>query len=674
MKNPIISDDDSGLPATDASALHVLNLRSYQTLMDNVPGITFRCSVDDHRTMHFISQNVSHITGYSAVDFLGNGTRSFQSIIHPNDHDRVKHTIDQALARHTSWSVDYQFLHRDGSTRWLREHGSFLLNDDKSPPLINGFAIDITQEKQLTNQSQRHINALIALNNIASNTNLDFKEQMQSALRLGTQFLDLEIGILSRIEGDSYHVRQCVAPEHSPITNNQVLDLGSTYCVLTLANEGVLSINQMASSSFCNHPCYNLFQLETYIGMTLIVDSDLYGTLNFSSKTCRNEPLNQSDSMFVSILGQWISTSILRQRSLKELHLNEQRLRNLYELSPVGIALNAYENGSFIDANPALQALTGYSLRELYRLDYWQLTPPEYKEQEQFQMQCLQQDGRYGPYEKEYICKNGNRCHVLLNGILTTDSNGTKVIWSIIEDINDRKRTENMKSEFISTVSHELRTPLTSISGALGLLTAGVAGVLPASATKMLNIAHSNSLRLGLLINDLLDMDKLIAGKMQFDLQQHSLNALLVEAIQSIQPYASQYNVTLILDMPLVDADVTLFVDKHRFAQIMANLLSNASKFSHDGGVVEIAVCSKRPEQKIRINVVDHGIGISYEFRDRIFSKFSQADASDTRNKEGTGLGLSICREMTERMGGTIGFESKENEGSTFWVEFSGGL
>ncbi len=345
---------------------------------------------------------------------------------------------------------------------------------------------------------------------------------------------------------------------------------------------------------------------------------------------------------------------------------NEARYRALFELSPVGIALNDYETGLFIDVNESLLLPSGYSRDEFLGLSYWDTTPIEYETDEQRQLDSLNATGRYGPYEKEYIRKDGTRYPVLLQGMLLEDLSGRKMIWSIVEDITEPKRLARMQQEFVATVSHELRTPLTAIAGALGLVDKGVAGVLPDKAREMVAIAHKNSARLSHLIDDLLDMEKLIAGKMRFELRSYDIMALIREGLAQNSSYADQYGVQVVMAGEADNARVA--VDAQRFQQVLANLLSNAIKFSTAGGTVSVSV--SQHENTVRMDVVDTGSGIPVEFHDRIFSKFSQADASDTRQKGGTGLGLAICKELVERMAGTIGFESEMGRGSVFYVEF----
>ncbi|PUA29905.1 MAG: hypothetical protein B0W54_05005 [Cellvibrio sp. 79] len=350
----------------------------------------------------------------------------------------------------------------------------------------------------------------------------------------------------------------------------------------------------------------------------------------------------------------------------KELGHSEARLRSLFDLSPFGIVLSDYRSGKILELNESLIVSSGYTKDELLQLDKWEITPNDYETQELTQPGHLIRTSRYGPYEKEFMRKDGSRYPVILNGVLIHEPNGRKLVWSIVEDISDRKRMDKMKSEFISTVSHELRTPLTAITGALGLLANHLKGDIPEPMQNILRIAQSNSQRLGQLINDLLDIEKITSGKMNFDLQPHAILPIIEQAIEMNRLYALDYGVDLYLSKNSVDRKV--MVDTSRLQQVLANLLSNAIKFSPKGEQVTLAIVDM-PNDLVRITVSDLGPGIPTNFRNRIFQKFSQADSSDTRTKGGTGLGLAITKELVEKMGGSVGFDSIEGSGSTFWIE-----
>jgi PAS domain S-box-containing protein len=276
-------------------------------------------------------------------------------------------------------------------------------------------------------------------------------------------------------------------------------------------------------------------------------------------------------------------------------------------------------------------------------------------------------DGEDDENEWTYVRKDGSTIPVLLTVSALRDKFGDITGYlSIARDISELKRIDKMKNEFVSTVSHELRTPLTSISGALGIVANGLVGELPEQANKMIKIAHNNSLRLIALVNDLLDMEKLLAGKIQFQMQRCSMMDLIRRSVESNAAYAAQHGVAYQINESSVDE--TVLVDAQRIQQVMANFLSNAAKFSPPGELIDIRCESGFG--RVKVTVKDKGPGINDEFRNRIFQKFSQADSSDTRQKGGTGLGLAICKEMIEQMGGRIGFESVAGQGASFYFEF----
>ncbi|MFZ6743288.1 PAS domain S-box protein [Undibacterium sp. JH2W] len=249
--------------------------------------------------------------------------------------------------------------------------------------------------------------------------------------------------------------------------------------------------------------------------------------------------------------------------------------------------------------------------------------------------------------------------------VSTVRRQGKPLYIALMRDITERKRTEKIKNEFISTVSHELRTPLTSISGALGLISGGVFGSYSERMKQMIDVANKNCQRLTFLINDLLDMEKLTAGKMVFRLEASDLSDLLQQAVEANQTFGTLRGVSLRLSKNI--PAISISVDTQRFMQVLSNLLSNAIKYSPENDAVEIE--AEQRGKKIRICVIDHGVGIPHEFRERIFQKFAQADSSDTRQNGGTGLGLAITRELVERMGGSIGFESTPGLATRFHVD-----
>lgn len=221
------------------------------------------------------------------------------------------------------------------------------------------------------------------------------------------------------------------------------------------------------------------------------------------------------------------------------------------------------------------------------------------------------------------------------------------------------------KTEFISNVSHELRTPLTVIIGALGMIESYKPADMPEHAMTLVGMAYHNSQRLALLINDLLDFEKLNANRMEFHCQPTALLPFLQHALDLNRAYAESHKVSYVLNQP--SPDLSVIADEQRLMQVMTNLLSNAAKHSPAEG--KISISAARNGDQARISVSDHGSGIPEAFRRHVFERFTQAETSSTRKKNGTGLGLAISKAIVENMGGTIGFESVAGQGTTFFFD-----
>ncbi|MCL7943010.1 GAF domain-containing protein [Marinobacter sp. ATCH36] len=648
---------------------------------------------------------------------------------------------------------------------------------------INDFEARKSRREQLEKTQ-----ILSTLNRLSVDASGSLEQKITMALDLGREHLELETGIVSEINDDTYTVRWFRAPETSVLATGLSMPVAQTYCSLMLEKRDHLAISHMATSEYCNQPCYAEQGLESYIAAPIEFDGKVFGTLNFSSVSPRTTPFTDLDRLFVLGLAQWVAALIQQhahEDTLKKLSVNvpgmlyqfqryqdgrsrfpyssegiydiygvspdavekdaspafdaihpddvayvaesirqseeslslwesqyrvkgagedwkwvegratperrpddsvvwhgfianidekkrtqlalqesEQQLRAFFELSPIGILLTDFYSGRNRDANAALLDCTGYSHSEFMELEYWDVTPPGYETQKQQAAADLKEHGRYGPFEQELRRRDGSLVPVLLQGVLIESVSGEPLIWSLVKDISERRRTEKLKNEFISTVSHELRTPLTSIVGSLDLVASGVAGPVPDKAREMLAIASRNGRQLTYLINDLLDIDKLAEGKMSFQLNPTSLRQILQQAAEENQPLGDRRDISIHLG-PVPDT-IAIRVDSRRMAQALNNLLSNAIKFSEEGNIVDLFATEK--DGLVTIFVRDYGEGIPEKFHEQVFDKFAQADGSATRSKGGTGLGLAITRELITRMDGSVGFSSSEGEGSTFWI------
>lgn len=791
----IQADESTRSAYSDLESELIASRDEMASLIENMPGVTYRCLPDDNWTLLYISGQVDRISGYLAEELIGNQKISYADLIHPDDAPIVSDAVKTAMDEDEQWCVQYRVQHRNGSWRWVEERGKCVRSDVLYPEILEGFIVDITREKNTQKQLNKHHDALMLLNEIAFSSQETLDKKVQHALMMARQFLKMDLAILSQVEGDVYTARWIdAAPKFSGILPGQQFAVDETWCQLLFSNhldpaKHELFIANAESSEFTTHPCYEKNPLGAYAGIMIDVYGQAFGTLNFSSSHARFENFDESEQLFIRLLASWLSDTLTNSLSnerltkllaqlpgvtyqfrryssgritfpfsspqinalygltplqaaedasaallrihpddlgavsssieysgntleywqatyrvrdqnnhyrwisgqarpeqlidgsilwygyLQDIHeqeqarltlaRNEARLRGLFDFSPIGIALNDFENGQFIDLNDALLAPTGYTREEFITLNYWDVTPKEYQAEEQKALKSLTSTGRYGPFEKEYIRKDGSRYPVRLQGMLSEEIDGRQVIWSLIEDITERRRLDKMKDQFIATVSHELRTPLTSIKGSLGLLLGGAAGSLPDKAMTLLSTAERNSQRLATLINDLLDMEKLVAGKMPMNKSVQSIGPLIEDAVESMSSYSAQHRVSIEIDGNLPDVQVN--VDGPRMIQALTNLLSNAVKYSPEDGRVNVTL--ELQDERLEIAVRDHGPGVDPIFRSQLFQRFSQADSTDARKLPGTGLGLAITREISQQLGGEVDYREATGGGGEFFIQ-----
>jgi signal transduction histidine kinase len=225
------------------------------------------------------------------------------------------------------------------------------------------------------------------------------------------------------------------------------------------------------------------------------------------------------------------------------------------------------------------------------------------------------------------------------------------------------KELDQMKSDFVSNVSHELRTPLTSIKGSVDNMLDGLTGPLNEKQIRYLVRIKSNSDRLSRLINDLLDLSKIEAGRIDVRPATLLMNALAEEIAEHLKPLAAEKRIGIEVAAP--DPQVTVWADRDKVTQVLTNLIGNAVKFTPHDGKITIAIV-RNGNEWVQISVADTGPGIVAEEADRIFTKFYQIADTDKQRPKGSGLGLAISKALVEMHGGKIWVESELGRGSTF--------
>ncbi len=359
----------------------------------------------------------------------------------------------------------------------------------------------------------------------------------------------------------------------------------------------------------------------------------------------------------------------ITQRKLAEeaIKASEERIRTIIENMMVGLLIIT-PSGIIEAVNPSSERIFGVTAKELVGkhilalfsesrfMDY----SKDYDRNQFLETFFTKSLNRVGEFDAIKLIGNDEDFPVEIS-LTEFNVGGSLKFMANILDVSERKELEKMKKEFVATVSHELRTPLTSIRGSLTLLSVGALGVLPEGVKKVVSIAERNTIRLIGLINDILDIEKLEAGKLDMVMDDLALSNVIERSQESVKSFAEQHGVNLIM----AQTDIKVHADGDRLVQVLVNLLSNACKFSPKGGNVRVDVIDI--PNWVEVRVIDQGRGIPEKFKNLLFQKFQQVEASDSRKKGGTGLGLVICKGIIEQHGGIIGVDSVEGQGSTFY-------
>jgi PAS domain S-box-containing protein len=334
--------------------------------------------------------------------------------------------------------------------------------------------------------------------------------------------------------------------------------------------------------------------------------------------------------------------------------------------------------GHILEANAALQAMFGYSLEEFRRSNVSDFVHPDDAASIWESYSALINGSRnHFQLEKRYFRKNGEVMWSHLTVSLVRDATGVPTFQiAMIEDVTDRKRAEaeleaakeaadtanRAKSQFLANMSHELRTPLNAIIGFTQLLADGFIEDAEEVAQSLADI-DASARHLLSLINDILDLSKIEAGRMELDCAPIDLPHLFAETTELLRERVATKGLTLTTD---ADDVAEIIADRRKLTQVLFNLVTNAIKFTPSGG--HVTLTARRIDTQVALAVADTGIGISKEDQGKLFQVFTQVDGSLARRHEGTGLGLALTRRLVELHGGSISVRSAPGAGSTFTV------
>jgi len=411
------------------------------------------------------------------------------------------------------------------------------------------------------------------------------------------------------------------------------------------------------------------------------VGLELYGR----RKSGQEFPIEISLSPLHTEEGVLVSSAIrdITERKTFEAELRESReqFRAVAETASDAI-VSADQKGRITYLNASAERMFGYSMGEASGKPLELLMPEQYKAAHKEGLIRYLTTGATRiigkTIEIQARHKNGNQFPIDIS--IATWSTARGIFFTaIVRDITERKRFEHAlqeknielsnanlaKDRFLASMSHELRTPLNAIIGFTGTLLMKLPGPLNTDQEKQLRTVQGSARHLLALINDLLDLAKIEAGKVELKVESVVCQRVMEDVAASLRPQAEAKGLALLVTMP--EPDLVLRTDKRALTQIVLNLTSNAIKFTEQGSV-HLRVLHRHAggQGRVEISVEDSGVGIGDEDQAKLFAAFAQVDSSAGRRQEGTGLGLHLSKKLAEMLGGEIMFRSKRGEGSTF--------
>jgi PAS domain S-box-containing protein len=388
------------------------------------------------------------------------------------------------------------------------------------------------------------------------------------------------------------------------------------------------------------------------------------------SKKGREFDIEDSAAPIVTGEGENLGV-VLVFRDITELKKTREELEGVFALSIDMICIAGYD-GYFKRLNPAWQKTLGYSAEELMAIPYSEFVHPEDREATIQRAENFKTKGNIVAFTNRYLCKDGSYKWLMWNATPLAEQ---QLIYAVARDVTEFKqmqeglvrgkeeaeRSNKFKDQFLSTMSHELRTPLNAVMGFSDLLSEERYG--PLNDRQRRYVAHINTggRHLLRLINDILDLSKIEAGRLELAIESVPVHPSFAEVFDCLRPLADKKSQTLVVNSSL---DLSVRADATRFKQVLMNLVGNAIKFTPEGGKIELA--AQKLGDVVRVEVRDSGPGIPLEEQKCIFEAFHRLRQSD-KTSEGTGLGLAITLRLVELHGGRLGLESQPGSGSCFY-------
>jgi PAS domain S-box-containing protein len=590
--------------------------------------------------------NREELIGKSAFDLLA-----------PEDREKALAGMKEALEKGYVKGEEYDVITKDGDRIPVEMSSAIMKDADGKPIGFVGISRDITERKQMEESIRRRNAELAALNAIAIavSQSLDLDEILNDTLDKTLEVLEIEAGCIlivdEKADGLTLIAHRGISEQFAKTLSSRKIGEGASGRV---AQSGEPLILEDIPSDQRASVAAKREGLMSFAAVPLKSKAKVLGVLDLATRG--QYRFTSQDIDLLTSIGSEIGVAIENAELYDSILRYKNQLRAVVRSMAEGIVVTDSEN-RITRMNPAAQELVGFKLEDVLGEDADSSLAVERKDIEE-----IEREEASGEVVAPLTRQVGDRVlSINVRPIETDDAQRLGTVYAI-RDITELAKVDQMKTEFVSMVSHELRTPLTSIKGYLDLVLDGEAGEINEMQREFLGVVQSNTDRLVVLINDLLDISRIESGRLQLSIAVLPINQIIEEVVASLRTQIEEKRLSLELNLPEELARVK--GDRDRVIQVLTNLLSNAYKFTPEGG--RITVSARRTDGQVQVDVADTGIGISPRDQQKLFTKFFRADSSMTREAGGTGLGLTIAKSIVEMHGGRIWFGSEVGKGSTF--------
>jgi PAS domain S-box-containing protein len=613
--------------------------RQLQALMDNLPGMAYRCRNDADRTMEFVSEGSFTLTGYSAESLIHNKKRSYASLIHPDDQEIVWLQVQSAIAQHEPFFIEYRIVTASGVVRDVWEKGSAVFGADGDCQALEGFIMDITARK-------------------AAEEALRASEE-----RLSRAVLDAPFPIMIHAEDGEVLLLSKAWTEISGYTQREIPTIGDwterAYGQrIELGREFIENLYDISERRHDGE-----YQVTTKTGAVRIWD--------FSSAS-----LGRTDDGRRSVIS--MATDVTERKAAEAaLAESEARYRSYFETGQIGMAITSIEKG-WVDISNRLCETLGYSREELQQLTWAELTHPDDLARDLAEFGTLLRGEKdHYTLEKRFIHKNRSIVDSFIAVTCVRKEDGRPDYFvALVQDLSQLKRTERSLAKTITELqrsnheleqfayiaSHDLQEPLRMVGSYVQLLARRYQGQLDADADEFIGYAVEGATRMQQLINDLLAFSR--AGRRSEPFAIIDCNEIINTVRQNLSRAIEESAATLnIAPLPQVMGNPT------QLTQVFQNLLANALKFRGEAAP-QVDVTAEKKGNEWLFAVRDNGIGIDPQFFDKVFIIFQRLHAK--KDYPGTGIGLALSKKIIEQHGGRIWIESESGCGTTFFFTLKG--